>query len=535
MVRRKTIKHKRKTIKKMAKRKRSKIKRRSKRKNKNTKRNIRGGETHWENNDEKKWIRIEENKNANIEENKKKINLLEACLTACESLQPFIQVVYEVLNYNHLKDKEKIEPLLTKLMEENPTTEMSKEKLNPNDVFTIADGMVQYILRKYLFKNPEFFVGEEVVEVDEIIDEETKVVSQYNLGQGSNKKIPIPKVFTDYINDAIEKINAIELDPILFKDYTIFVDPIDGTAEYKGTDKRVIKDTNFTQKGEQATTIIGFADIKTKQPVGGIIYRPVNNEEKTIQFGTYAYGWVIDENNSNKNVYKSRLNMNNKEKKEGQIRFITSNGSITKPTKLLIEEIDGHRVGSGGAGNKIMMLLEDKGDVYLQDRGLSRWDICAGDAILRCKGGLLCKLTEFEKTGKTDSHYTYTTTTDDIFGEGNPNNNVDENKSAEYHDQNSVIPENLVEKFEELKEKEKDSKKEKEKKEAKDILKDFFKDNAANGTGAIHHNLCGMVAITGGKKDLLKDIYDKIKKLDPFKKEVVEEEKPDTGYKFDYD
>ena len=102
MVRRKTIKHKRKTIKKMAKRKRSKIKRRSKRKNKNTKRNIRGGETHWENNDEKKWIRIEENKNANIEENKKKINLLEACLTACESLQPFIQVVYEVLNYNHL-------------------------------------------------------------------------------------------------------------------------------------------------------------------------------------------------------------------------------------------------------------------------------------------------------------------------------------------------------------------------------------------------------------------------------------------------
>ena len=72
-----------------------------------------------------------------------------------------------------------------------------------------------------------------------------------------------------------------------------------------------------------------------------------------------------------------------------------------------------------------------------------------------------------------------------------------------------------------------------------DILKDFFKDNAANGTGAIHHNatnnLCGMVAITGGKKDLLKDIYDKIKKLDPFKKEVVEEEKPDTGYKFDYD
>jgi 3'-phosphoadenosine 5'-phosphosulfate (PAPS) 3'-phosphatase len=504
MVRRKTMKDKRKTIKKMAKHKRSSrrsSKRRSKRKNKNTKRKMRGGETHWENNDEKKWIRIEENEKANNDENKEKIKLLEACLTACESLQPFIQAVYEVLNYAHLTNKE-INPLLTEFIKEN-TTSLSKEKLNEKDIFTIADGMVQYILRNYLFNNTDNFVGEETIEVKEDIDEESKEVVQYTLIQGSDTTL-IPKVFTSFINDAIANIKSIELDPTLFRDYTIFVDPIDGTAEYQGTDKRVIKDTKFTQKGEQATTIIGFANKKGK-PVGGIMYRPVKNEEKTIQFGTYAYGWVIDENDSNKNVYKSRLNMNAKVKKEGQIRFITSNGSITKPTELLIKEIGGHREGSGGAGNKIMMLLEDKGDVYLQDRGLSRWDICAGDAILRCKGGLLCKLTEFENNGKTDSQYTYRTTTDDIFGEGNPNNNVDKNDVAVYHDQNSVIPKDLVAEFKELK-------------GDKNGLKQFFKLNAANGTGPIHHNatnnLCGMVAITGDKKDILKEIYDKIKELD---------------------
>ena len=124
----------------------------------------------------------------------------------------------------------------------------------------------------------------------------------------------------------------------------------------------------------------------------------------------------------------------------------------------MIKEIDGKQIGSGGAGNKILMLLEDKGDVYLQDRGVSRWDTCAGEAILRAKGGLLCKLTEFEKTGNTDSHYIYKKV--DV--------NPDTNDEAEHTTQNSNDDKTVF--------------------------------NPTN-------NLCGLVAITGEKKN--KKILDK--------------------------
>ena len=45
-----------------------------------------------------------------------------------------------------------------------------------------------------------------------------------------------------------------------------------------------------------------------------------------------------------------------------------------------------------GAGNKMLMLLEGKGAAYIQDRGVSRWDTCACEAVIDAHGGLLCKL-----------------------------------------------------------------------------------------------------------------------------------------------
>jgi hypothetical protein len=39
----------------------------------------------------------------------------------------------------------------------------------------------------------------------------------------------------------------------------------------------------------------------------------------------------------------------------------------------LIKQLNFDRVPSGGAGNKMLMLLEGKGAAYIQDRGVSRW------------------------------------------------------------------------------------------------------------------------------------------------------------------
>ena len=37
----------------------------------------------------------------------------------------------------------------------------------------------------------------------------------------------------------------------------------------------------------------------------------------------------------------------------------------------------------------MLMLLENKGGVYIQDRGLSRWDTCAAQAVIEAYGGSL--------------------------------------------------------------------------------------------------------------------------------------------------
>ena len=52
------------------------------------------------------------------------------------------------------------------------------------------------------------------------------------------------------------------------------------------------------------------------------------------------------------------------------------------------------------------LLLEGKGGVYIQDRGVSRWDTCAAQAVIEAYGGKLCRLDIFAAT-KDLTSYTY--------------------------------------------------------------------------------------------------------------------------------
>ena len=101
--------------------------------------------------------------------------------------------------------------------------------------------------------------------------------------------------------------------------------------------------------------------------------------------------------------------------------FLTTNGSISPFLASLIKELDFERVKSGGAGNKMMMVLEGKGQCYIQDRGVSRWDTCAAQAVLEAQGGVLAKLSPFVENMKLES-YTYrksTTNLDFVPGQAN--------------------------------------------------------------------------------------------------------------------
>ena len=389
MVRRKTMKKRAKKLRTRSMRSRTMRSRtmRGRRKIKNTKRKMRGGRD--------KVRELIHKYDPDIQEVDPTKQILKICLLACDALQPFIQTVYEILN-----------KLTTEYQDDADLMSIMTKKTSATDVFTIADGMVQHILRKYLFNDPENnkdFVGEEQV----VVQEKNEVNEKYII----NNTIVIPSTFTPLIDQAIEKIKLLgkEIPEYIFQKYTIFVDPIDGTAEFSGTDKRTEEDREkdpwpIGGKGDQCTILIGFADKKGKA-VAGLAYRPVINPKNTKN--TYAYGWIDEEGKGHVNDFQRHLNMSDVESDPTTIRFITSNGAISNITSELIEKI-GERIPSGGAGNKILMLLENKGDVYLQDRGVSRWDTCAGDAILEAYGGRLALLTNFlENDGNIDERYIY--------------------------------------------------------------------------------------------------------------------------------
>jgi len=176
----------------------------------------------------------------------------------------------------------------------------------------------------------------------------------------------------------------------LYQDLTIFIDPIDGTREFS------------TGLGEQCSFCIGFNDASGK-PVAGVVYRPITSPP------TYASGAKSE------NYVESRLDMAVNPCANG---LLTSNGAISPFIGNLITQLGYVRVPSGGAGNKMLMLLEHKGAAYIQDRGVSRWDTSAAQAVIEANGGILTKLTKFI-ADKTLESYTYLQSTTNLdFEEG---------------------------------------------------------------------------------------------------------------------
>ncbi len=170
-----------------------------------------------------------------------------------------------------------------------------------------------------------------------------------------------------------------EIDSNLYKNLNVFIDPIDGTREFS------------TALGEQCSICIGFSDKTTGLPVAGIVYRPITSQP------TWAAGAKSE------SFKAGNLDVVEDKKING---LLTSNGGVSKFLVKLMEEISFTRVPSGGAGNKMLMLLEGKGGAYIQDRGVSRWDTCGAQAVIEAYGGLLCKLTDFVNKKELNS-YTY--------------------------------------------------------------------------------------------------------------------------------
>jgi len=237
-------------------------------------------------------------------------------------------------------------------------------------VFTIADGIVQALLQNHLFCG----------KFANIVGEEDDCKVDIRTRPFKVDELTVPEEFCDMVDAVRVEIDRLaeSIHPDAYKSLTVFIDPIDGTREFS------------TGLGEQCSVCIGFSD-STGKPIAGIVYRPIT------QPPTWAAGALSE------NFVASNLNLPAVSNPRG---LLTSNGAISPFIGKLIEELDFVRVPSGGAGNKMLMLLEGKGAAYIQDRGVSRWDTAGAQAVIEAHGGTLSKLTGFV-AAKSLASYTY--------------------------------------------------------------------------------------------------------------------------------
>ena len=72
-------------------------------------------------------------------------------------------------------------------------------------------------------------------------------------------------------------------------------------------------------------------------------------------------------------------------------------GSVNETAKSAFGK-DVTIIPAGGAGFKVLSLFNDIADAYVHKTLIKRWDICAGDAILRSFGGKMTTLRGTEIT-----------------------------------------------------------------------------------------------------------------------------------------
>jgi 3'-phosphoadenosine 5'-phosphosulfate (PAPS) 3'-phosphatase len=269
------------------------------------------------------------------------------CKRACDVMAPMITSFYSAIN-----------------------SDTSKLKADAS-VFTIADGIVQHILIDHLFSGSKF---------RDVVGEEDGCNVNIRTIPFKVDNLTVPEEFNEVIESVVLQISLLadEISAEAYNEITVFIDPIDGTREFS------------TNLGEQCSVCIGFS-CSLGKPMAGLVYRPLTDPP------TWAAGAASEKFTASNLAFAAVPNTKG---------LLTSNGAISPFVEKLIEEYGYIRVPSGGAGNKMLMLLEGKGSAYIQDRGVSRWDTSGAQAVIEANGGTLSKLTSFISSKELQS-YTY--------------------------------------------------------------------------------------------------------------------------------
>ncbi|XP_066983017.1 3'(2'),5'-bisphosphate nucleotidase 1 isoform X3 [Macrobrachium rosenbergii] len=171
--------------------------------------------------------------------------------------------------------------------------------------------------------------------------------------------------------DAMPAVNVkcpSELSSLAEEEIVVWVDPLDGTAEY-------------TQGLlDHVTVLIGIAH--SGKAIGGIIHQPYfNYQTPGGKLGRTVWGVVGGEVGG----------MPLTSPPEGKLIVTTTRSHSSSTVNDAISAVSPDEVlRVGGAGHKVMLLLEGKAHLYVfASPGCKKWDTCAPQAVLEAAGGVL--------------------------------------------------------------------------------------------------------------------------------------------------
>ncbi|XP_042885589.1 3'(2'),5'-bisphosphate nucleotidase 1-like [Penaeus japonicus] len=180
-----------------------------------------------------------------------------------------------------------------------------------------------------------------------------------------------------------------QLSSIAEEEVVVWVDPLDGTAEYtqafeccKNDHQGVCKALGVVCSSllDHVTVLIGIAS--GGKAIGGVIHQPYYNYQNPgSELGRTIWGIVGGEVGG----------MNILPPPEGKLIVTTTRSHSSSTVNDAISAVSPDEVlRVGGAGHKVMLLLEGKAHLYVfASPGCKKWDTCAPQAILEAAGGIL--------------------------------------------------------------------------------------------------------------------------------------------------
>uniref|UniRef100_A0AAY5KPK6 3'(2'),5'-bisphosphate nucleotidase 1 n=1 Tax=Esox lucius TaxID=8010 RepID=A0AAY5KPK6_ESOLU len=234
------------------------------------------------------------------------------------------------------------------------------EKTGANDLQTLADRLVQQSICASLSKSfPKItIIGEEDLP-EEAVDEDL--------------------IESRQSEEVLQKPCPAEYSALKEEELVVWVDPLDGTKEY--TEANIFCHL-VSGLLDHVTVLIGIA--YGGKAIAGVINQPFFNYQLGTESANMgrtlwgmprvgAFGFDLQEVPDGRRIVTTTRSHSNK--------LVTDTVEAMEPDDVI-------RVG--GAGNKIIQLVEGKASAYVfASLGTKKWDTCAPEAILHAVGGKL--------------------------------------------------------------------------------------------------------------------------------------------------